>query len=255
MAFDNTVSPIDEENEAELAHADWLDDAARIPRPLRLLLRREDLYSVRHLIAETTQQAAHLAAAIDAARSLRSCDPRPIYRSVEELVADRVRLAEALESQGGRRASELACCWRMLAATTSTPAQCRHHIGQAVVGLFGAYSSGSQIGEIGLEMAADLALAVAAWSLACHGGGISGGGHIPGPWLLLQVPVTGNLLRDAAEWHPKSTLQQANADLRARIESLQDEIASRPVDNSKPERGNKKTALAQKALGSQRTLH
>lgn len=255
MAFDNTVSQVDEENEGQLAHGDWLDDLAKIPRPLRLLLGRQDIYSIRHLVAETARHAPHLSAAIDAARSLKSCDPRPVYRSVEELSADRVRLAEALESDGGRKASELACCWHMLAATASTSADIRNNLGQKVVGLFSSYSSSSHIGEIGLDVASDLALAVGAWSIACHGGNVSGGGHMPGPWLLLQIQVTSRLLRDAGEWHPKSTLQQANADLRARIEFLQDEISSRPVDNSKMEREAENASSAQKALGSPRTLH
>ncbi|CAA2161128.1 hypothetical protein MBRA_06288 [Methylobacterium brachiatum] len=255
MAFNSASSLTDQDQEDELTRCEWLRELAGIPRPLRLLLNRRDIYAIPELVADTLEHAPALGVLVDSCRQLRSSSPNGSYRSVEELAVERMRLAEALHMISSRVCQELALCWRMAAGTTVAPPHVRQEIGQQIVQLFGAYSSGTTIGFIGLGTACDLALAVASWSVVCHGGGTAIGGQTTGTWLLYQTRDTARLLRDAGEIHPGSHLHEINAGLRAEVEFLKDRLVELSMDNSSQTNTNDESQGRQTAPKQSRTLH
>lgn len=255
MAFNSAAHVTDFEHEDEQARCEWLREVAGIPRPLRLLLNRQDLYGIPTLVRETIEQLNELSALTESCRKLRSSNLDATYRSVDELSIERLKVADALQMVDSPACKELALCWRMAAGTSLTSDQLRQELGQQVVHLFSAYSSGGSIGYIGLGTACDLALAVASWSVVCHGGGIAIGGQTTGPWLLSQTRITCRLLRDAGENHPGSHLREINAGLQAEVEFLKDRITTDPVDNSQKPETDHRAIGRQSALKRVRTLH
>lgn len=255
MVFNNMTAITDEEQEREHAHHEWLREVAGIPKPLRLLLNRRDIYGISQMAAETLEQSDKLKVLVDSCMTLRSSGADAVYRSVEDLSAERLNLAEALQTMDSSVCKELSLCWRMAAGTSLTPTKLRQELGQEVVQLFGAYSSNGPIGWIGLGTACDLALAVASWSVVCHGGSVAIGGQTTGPWLLFQTRITSRFLRDAGENHPGSYLREINAGLQAEVEFLRDQAVTDPVDNSYSSENDRNTRGRQTASKRARTLH
>lgn len=255
MAFNSATNISDAEHEDDHARCDWLREVSILPKPLQFLLNRKDIYGISELAADTIKQSPELKSLVASSRMLRSPDPEAVYRSVDDLSAERSRLAAALLMISSPVCNELALCWRMAAGTSLTPTHLRQMLGQEIVQLFGTYSSEGPIGYIGLGTACDLALAVASWSVVCHGGGIAIGGQTTGPWLLSQTRITCRLLRDAGENHPGSHLREITAGLQAEVEFLKDRITTDPVDNSQKPETDHRAIGRQSALKRVRTLH